>query len=89
MYQLTYLFVGVLGVLTAIAAMRASLDWLTRLLASLLSTVIWGVFALESYQVEVVSNGAVVSDRYEALAALGAVLLAGAGQDALDDRALA
>jgi membrane protease YdiL (CAAX protease family) len=74
MYQLTYLFVGALGVLCAMGAMRSNLDWLTRFLAALLASVIWGVWAVESFAVEVVTNGSVVEQQYTALAALGLVI---------------
>lgn len=73
MFQLTFLWLGTFALLATVGAMVSRLDWFTRFMSALFGLVAWGVWTISSLEVSAVSNGALVSETYVELAALGAV----------------
>lgn len=71
MLQLTWLFVGVVALLTTVGALRSGYDTATRLIAGAFAMVLWAVWAFGAYSVEVVSHGEQFVYGYPQLAYVG------------------
>lgn len=72
MFQLTFVFLGLLAVLGVVGAVSTSLDHETRTIAAAFSMAAWAYWSISAFSVETVSNGQVVAQNHVGLVALGA-----------------
>lgn len=71
MYQLTFLFLGVVAFLSSAATMQRGLDSLTRVTTGTFAMIAWAYWSISAFSVEVATLGGRVSQSYPGLAAIG------------------
>lgn len=71
MLQLTFLFVGLLGVLATAATLSRRLDHLTRTITAAFAMAVWFYWAVSAFSIEVATSNGVTAQTHIGLAAIG------------------
>lgn len=71
MFQLTFIFLGVVAIAASAGAMARGFDDGTRIILGGLAMVCWAVWGFSAFSVEVATQGGIVTHSYRSLAYLG------------------
>lgn len=71
MFATVWFFLGLVGTLSCIGAFYTRFEMSMRLIFSLFSTFAWGIWAFESFEVQVATDSGVVTQSYIPLVMLG------------------
>lgn len=71
MFQVTFIAVGFMALATSVLATLERFDKASKLVWSLMGMILWGVWALQSPNVEAATGGSVVAAEYQSLLVVG------------------